>query len=95
MPGAGARVGPLRPLSRPRASSPGTAIAGSPGHRALITSGGPSTTATSSTQITYSGTATITSGTGTLSHAAGTVKLRCTSNDVGIHALCHAKVALP
>lgn len=53
-----------------------------------------SATVTSSTQITYSGTATITGGTGTLSHAAGTVKLRCSSNDAGIHALCYAKVTL-
>jgi len=51
-------------------------------------------TATSSTQITYSGTATITGGTGTLSHAAGTVKIRCASNDTGIHTLCHLKVRL-
>ena len=51
-------------------------------------------TARSSTQISYSGTATITGGTGTLSHAAGTVKLQCTSSDGGIHALCHLKVIL-
>jgi hypothetical protein len=53
-----------------------------------------SVTVTSSTQVTYSGTATITGGTGTLSHAAGAVKLRCSSNDAGIHVLCHLKVAL-
>ena len=51
-------------------------------------------TATSSTHVTYSGTATITGGTGTLRHAAGTVTLRCSSNDAGIHVLCHLKDAL-
>ena len=51
-------------------------------------------TATSSTHIIYSGAATITGGTGTLSHAAGTIKIRCTSNDAGIHTLCQLKVAL-
>jgi len=50
--------------------------------------------ATSSTQITYSGSGAITGGTGTLSHAAGTIKLRCSSNDAGIHTLCHVKVTL-
>lgn len=50
--------------------------------------------ATSPTHITYSGTGRITGGTGTLSHAAGTIKVRCSSTDAGIHALCHVKVTL-
>lgn len=51
-------------------------------------------TATSSTHITYSGTGAITGGTGSLSDAAGAIKLQCSSDDGGIHGLCHVKVTL-
>jgi hypothetical protein len=51
-------------------------------------------TATSATQITYTGTGPIVGGTGTLSNAAGTSKVRCSSNDGGIHTLCNVKFNL-
>jgi hypothetical protein len=51
-------------------------------------------TATSATQITYSGSGPITGGTGSLRDASGAIKLRCSSNDGGIHALCQVKVTL-